>query len=139
MELLPLPKYLLAIVVAWAIASLIKVIINFIKKKRVSKKPVFSTGGMPSAHTAPVVALTTVIAFTDGIRSVAFAIALVLAVVIMVDAVQVRRATGEQGEAINELLPKNAKRPHFSRGHKPIEVAIGALIGVVVGIVIFYI
>ena len=126
--------YIIAIVVAWAIASLIKVTIFFIKKKRISKKPVFSTGGMPSAHTAPVVALTMVIALVDGFSSVAFAISALFSSVVIVDALQVRRAVGEQGEAINDLLPKNAKKPYFALGHKPLEVLVGAIIGVVVGI-----
>ena len=131
--------YLITVAVAWAIASLVKVIIYFIKKKRISKKPVFSTGGMPSAHTAPVVALTTIIAFVDGINSVVFAISLMFSIVVMTDAIFVRRAVGEQGEAIKKLLPKDVKQPYFARGHKPLEVLIGGLIGVIVGIATFLI
>jgi len=134
-----LSSYLIAIVVAWVIASLVKVIIDYIKKKKISKKTVFSTGGMPSAHTAPVVALTTVIALSDGVGSVLFAISALFSTIVIVDALQVRRAVGEQGKAINDLLPKKAERPYFARGHKPIEVFIGALIGVAVGIITYYI
>jgi acid phosphatase family membrane protein YuiD len=134
-----LSVYLVAIVVAWAIASLVKVVIYFIKKKKISKEPVLTTGGMPSAHTAIVVALTTIIAFMDGINSVAFAISLVFSVIVMTDAVHVRRAVGEQGVAIKGLLSKNIKKPYFERGHKPSEMLVGALLGIVVGIATYLI
>jgi acid phosphatase family membrane protein YuiD len=133
-----LSKYLIAIVAAWLIANLVKVIIYFIQNKEISQQPIFTTGGMPSTHTAPVAALTTIISLVDGVQSVAFAIVFVLAIITMTDAVKVRRAVGEQGEAITKLLSKNQPKPYFARGHKLTEVVVGAMIGIVVGITIYF-
>jgi acid phosphatase family membrane protein YuiD len=129
-----LSKYLVAIVAAWAIANLIKVAINFRREKKISKTPVLTTGGMPSAHTATVVALTTTIMLVDGLASVAFAIAFLFTVNTTIDALQFRRATGENGLAIQKLLPKSEKKPYLAIGHRPVEVFVGGVIGLVVGV-----
>jgi acid phosphatase family membrane protein YuiD len=129
-------KYLVAIVAAWAVANLIKVVINYRREKKISKKPVLTTGGMPSAHTATVVALTTTILLVDGIASVAFAIALLFTINTTIDALQFRRATGENGLAIQKLLPKNAKKPYLAIGHRPIEVFVGGVLGLAIGIAV---
>jgi acid phosphatase family membrane protein YuiD len=133
-----LSPYLIAIVIAWVVVNLIKLLIDFAKKKRLSKQPIFSTGGMPSAHTAPMVALATIIALIDGVGSVGFAISFLFAIVVMTDAVHVRRAVGEQGIALKKLLKKADKEPYIAKGHNLIEVIVGALIGLVVAIATYY-
>jgi acid phosphatase family membrane protein YuiD len=132
-----LSKYLVAIVAAWVVASLIKVAIDYNREKKISKKPVMTTGGMPSAHTAAVVALVTTVALINGVGGVAFAISFLFAIITIVDALQARRATGENGLALRKLLPKEEKQPYLAVGHKPIEVFAGAVLGVVVGVVVF--
>ncbi|MDR2524398.1 MAG: divergent PAP2 family protein [Candidatus Nomurabacteria bacterium] len=133
-----LPPYLVAVVAAWLVANLTKVVISAVRNKKLSQKPAFATGGMPSAHTAPAVALTTAVGLREGVDSAIFALALVLAVVIMVDAVHARRAVGEQGVALQKLLSKTDQKPYLARGHKPLEVLVSALIGIAVGVVTFY-
>jgi acid phosphatase family membrane protein YuiD len=128
-----LSKYLVAVVAAWLVANLAKMLVDAVRNKKINRRSVLSTGGMPSTHTAPVVALTTVVGLVDGVGSVAFAIVLVLAIITMTDAVKVRRAVGEQGKALEKLLPKNKPKPYRAAGHKLTEVIVGALIGVIVG------
>jgi acid phosphatase family membrane protein YuiD len=134
-----LSHYLVAVVVAWVISNLIKTVIQSIQVRKFSQRSMFSTGGMPSVHTAPVAALTTVIGLSDGVQSATFVISLILAVVVMTDAVKVRRAVGEQGDALNKILPKSQPKPYFAKGHKLIEVAVGAAIGIVVGITTYFV
>jgi acid phosphatase family membrane protein YuiD len=96
---------------------------------------------MPSAHTATIVALTTVIGLIDGPGSGLFGLAVVLAAVVMYDAVMVRRSSGDQGEVLSRLvkeLSKDIKLPFFAKGHSPVEVIVGAVIGICVGYVVFF-
>jgi acid phosphatase family membrane protein YuiD len=134
-----LSKYLIAVAAAWIVASIIKVAIHFVRNKEISRRPVFSTGGMPSAHTAPVAALTTTVGLVDGVQSAVFAVALVFTIITMTDAIKVRRAVGEQGEALRKLLSKNQLKPYPARGHKLTEVIVGAIIGVVTGAATYFI
>lgn len=95
-------------------------------------------GGMPSAHTAFAFSLLTVIAWEDGIGSSTFAIAVVLAIIILDDALRMRIFLGHHGEALHKLikkLPENEQKTfpllETSLGHKPLEAAVGALVGIV--------
>jgi acid phosphatase family membrane protein YuiD len=133
-----LSKYIIAAVAAWVIANLVKVMIHFAQSKKISQQPIFNTGGMPSVHTAPVVSLTTTIGLLDGVQSPIFAIAAVFSIVVMTDAVKTRRAVGEQGKALQKLLPKSQKQPYSAIGHRPIEVFVGGIIGLAVGIAVAF-
>lgn len=95
-------------------------------------------GGMPSAHTAFAFSLLTVIGWESGIASPAFAITVVLAVIILDDALRMRIFLGHHGEALHKLiskLPKEEQKTYplleTSLGHKPMEAAVGALVGIV--------
>lgn len=104
--------------------------------------PLAPSGGMPSAHSATVVALASVIAMESGVDSPLFAVALLFAAVVMYDAMMVRYSSGEQGEAILSILGKlesNIQHPKVAKGHLPAEVAAGALIGIVTAAVVFLI
>ena len=95
---------------------------------------------MPSAHSATVAALLTVIALKDGIHSGLFGVATLFAAIVMYDAVMVRRSSGEQGHAIQELIKEqksSVKLPRAAKGHEPFEVLVGASLGVVIGLVVF--
>lgn len=109
-------------------------------------------GGMPSSHSSTVCALATIIAFDKGVGSFEFAMAIIFAIVVMTDASGVRRETGKQAVALNELIEYFSKlradmpKPHFSEkqlkeliGHTPFQVQMGALLGIVIGIVIHFI
>jgi acid phosphatase family membrane protein YuiD len=134
--------YLFAIVVAWLGAHIVKYVIATIQGKRLDLvHQIFVSGGMPSAHAATVIALATVIGLRDGIWSGLFAVSALLALIVCHDAVKVRRASGEQGEAITTLIAETkskAKIPYNAKGHTPLELTMGIVFGVLVGFVVFF-
>lgn len=122
----------------WVVAQSAKYLIISIKNKRfVSPRQLYGSGNMPSAHSATVVAVLTVIGVTDGVDSGLFGLALVFATVVLYDAVMVRRSSGEQGASLTALIKEqksNVRLPRVAKGHTPLEVAVGSFVGVVVGI-----
>ncbi len=137
---------------SWAIAQLIKVIINLITfsvKKRKGeeyKKVTFSTflklGGMPSSHTATVVALSASLALTEGWHSPIFAASGVFAFITMFDAVKVRLPVEKLTEAFNDLQDKiyskdgeEVKEVKKVEGHTIPEIIGGFVLGAVVAFV----
>ena len=133
--------YLVAIVSAWFGAHAIKYIVSLIRKENYGfRSYVFMSGGMPSSHTATVVAMATIIGFLNGVDSGLFGLSVLFALIVMYDAVKVRRSSGEQGVAIRDLIKEQKSRvtfPRVYRGHTPIEMAAGALLGVIIGAVVF--
>lgn len=134
---------LMSAVVAWFSAQVIKVIIDLFQKERPSLlKIFFSTGGMPSSHSSSVVALCIACAIGEGLSSPYFAITLVLAGVVMIDASGVRYETGKQAQLLNkitrELFQGNAEEFNLGLkelvGHTPFQVMMGAMLGIVVSI-----
>ncbi len=95
---------------------------------------------MPSAHTATVVSLMTVIGAIEGVTSGLFALAAVFAAVTAYDSMIARRASGEQGLAVRKLLEMSPfskdPLPYHALGHRPLEVAAGALLGLIVGLLV---
>jgi len=132
--------YLLATISAWFVAQIIKYVYASIKSGYwFSTLPFFRSGNMPSVHTATTVGLATVIGLVDGPNSAVFAIALLLMAIVAYDAMGVRRASGEQGLALHKLLKTGTLPPYQSLGHKPIEVAIGAGIGLITSLTVVFI
>lgn len=133
--------YVIAIVLGWIIAQGIKYIITSIKDGTPrGLRHLYLSGNMPSAHTATVIALLTLIGFRDGAGSGLFALATLFATIVMYDAVMVRRSSGEQGRAIQQLIKEQGskvKLPRAAKGHEPLEVLVGALLGVLIGTVVF--
>jgi len=133
--------YLIAILVAWFCAHLIKYI--FICNKNKSLKVswrVLDSGGMPSAHTAVLSSVAMVIGLVDGFNSGLFALAIVILAIVMHDAVRVRRSSGEQGLAISQMIKEqksSIKTPRIFKGHTPLEVVFGLILGIVVGLIVF--
>jgi len=135
--------YLIAAVTAWIVAQGLKYIIASVKSKNLSsnKRQLYLSGGMPSAHSATVIALLTVIGYRDGVGSALFGIAALFAAIVMYDAVMVRRSSGEQGTAIIALIREQKSKvslPRAAKGHTPIEVFVGIIIGLIVGIIVYY-
>ena len=135
--------YLLPPLVAWTIAQLIKVLTRSIRKRRLDLRALAEMGGMPSSHSAMVIALTTTIARINGASSAAFAIALIFSLVVMYDAAGVRRAAGRQATVLNRLVDDlvaqrglQEERLRELLGHTPIEVFVGAALGIVVGLLL---
>ena len=139
----PEGKAFLAVFLAWILAQTVKVILGIIREKRFNFRWLVSTGGMPSTHSAAVAALSTVVGFYYGFGSIVFAITIVFSLVIMFDAAGVRRNVGRQASLLNQIVDdiyeKGAVKETRVRdllGHTPIEVFVGAAIGILVVIVL---
>jgi acid phosphatase family membrane protein YuiD len=137
-----LSPYLVAIAVAWVAAQGCKFLIAAVKKNgAVDYRQLYTSGNMPSSHSATVIALLTVVGMRNGVNGALFGIATLLAAIVMYDAIMVRRSTGEQGAAIHALIKEQKSSvavPRSAKGHEPLEVAVGALIGLVVGLAAFF-
>jgi len=136
-----LSPYLIAIIAGWLIAQGSKYLLVAVRQRRFDHfRQLYLSGNMPSAHSATTVALVAVIALRDGIDSGLFAVAALFAAIVMYDAIMVRRSSGEQGEAIQKLIKEQKSSvplPRAAKGHTPVEVAVGAVLGVVIGAVVF--
>lgn len=133
--------YLLAAASGWVVAQLLKYVFYAYKNKNFRNISwLYQSGGMPSSHSAITVALATIIGLKDGIESGLFAVTVVLAAIVMYDAMQVRRSSGEQGVALKQLLQKAkiSYTPHHALGHTPQEVAVGAGLGFVMSIIVAF-
>ncbi len=124
------------------LAQLLKFIGHILTTKKVDFQVLATTGGMPSAHTAGVVALSTTVGLICGFDSVEFAIALGYALVVMYDAAGLRRSTGKIAACLNKIrddfyahgqMP--AERLKELLGHTPLEVFVGALLGIYIAYV----
>ena len=139
-----LSPYLLAVVLGWVTAQGLKYLIMAVRHRKLNYfRQLYLSGNMPSAHSATTVALATVVGLSDGVDSSVFAVAALFAGVVMYDAIMVRRSVGEQGEAIGALirLAKNKRMiiPRSARGHTPLEVLAGAVLGLIIGSIVYYI
>jgi len=134
--------YLVAIITGWVVAQGLKYVFAVIKKRSfLQLRQLYISGNMPSSHSATVMAFATVVALIDGVQSSIFALSALFAAIIMYDAMMVRRSSGEQGLAIQELigsLKSNVRLPRAAKGHTPLEVLVGALLGVTIGLVVFF-
>ncbi len=134
--------YLFAVVVGWLLAHIVKYTVARIKGIRVDlTRHLFISGGMPSSHAATSVALWTVIGLKNGIDSGLFGLTTLFVLIVCYDAVKVRRSSGEQGEAIKQLIKETGSKvkiPRIAKGHTPLEVFAGALLGVAIGSVVFF-
>lgn len=129
-------------IIAWAIAQVLKVVIELLWHKKFDFRRVLGGGGMPSSHAAFVTACATAVGKIYTTSSVYFALAAALAVVVMYDASNVRRAAGEQAKVLNYIMEHwNEATPEmFGKklkeflGHSPIEVFFGSLLGIIAGL-----
>ncbi|HEY3085454.1 MAG TPA: divergent PAP2 family protein [Candidatus Dormibacteraeota bacterium] len=136
-------KFLLAPLVAWTIAQAAKVLLTSFRQRRLNLRVLAETGGMPSSHSAIVMGLTTAVGKYAGVSSAAFAIALIFTFVVMYDAAGLRRAAGRQAEVLNRLVDDlvhmrgvQEQRLRELLGHTPLEVFVGAAIGLAVGLIL---
>ena len=134
---------ILSALTSWLLSQLIKGIISLLQvRKKASllellETLVWRTGGMPSSHAAVVGAMTAAVGFYEGVGSNLFAVSLFVAMVVMRDAMGVRRASGLQARALNILGMQTAEKTGIEfhpvkeiKGHAPLEVILGALLGV---------
>lgn len=135
-------KVLLSALIAWFAAQSLKVIITLIRERKFQLNRFVGSGGMPSSHTALVIAMTTSVGRYDGFNSPLFAVCLIFSLVVMYDAAGVRRAVGKQAKILNHLLLDIYHHKHTGGllkellGHTPKEVFAGALLGIVIGMII---
>ena len=136
-------KYLLAPIVAWSICQVAKVTLTSVRQHRLNLRVLAETGGMPSSHTAIVMGMTTAVGKYSGVASAAFAIALIFSFVVMYDAAGLRRAAGRQAAVLNRLVEDlvhmrgvEEQRLRELLGHTPVEVLVGAVIGIAVGLIL---
>lgn len=129
-------------IIAWAIAQVLKVVIELVWHKKVDFRRILGGGGMPSSHSAFVTACATAVGKIYSTSSVYFALAAVLAIVVMYDASNVRRAAGEQAKILNYIMENwgettpevFGKKLKEFLGHSPLEVFLGLLLGIAVGL-----
>lgn len=134
---------LLSAVLGWVSAQIIKTILTLITTKKFDAERILGAGGMPSAHSAMVCALFIGVMRRCGAASPEFALAFVLAAVVIYDAMGVRRAAGEQARVVNKLVEiaeKNGseitrKGLKESLGHTPMEVLGGIMLGILIGLI----
>ena len=136
-------RVLISAFLAWAIAQLSKTIYELFRQRKLIISRLVSSGGMPSSHSALVTGLATAPGRLDGVGSTAFAIAVVLAGIVMYDAAGVRRAVSIQARILNQMLdeafaghPIAEKRLRELIGHTPFQVFVGGLLGIVVGLLV---
>ncbi len=136
---------------AWFIAQVLKAIINAVVNKKFSFSRLVGDGGMPSGHSATVVSLAFMCGFSEGFGSTVFAVAAILAIVVMHDATGVRREAGKQAMSIISIIAvmdeyfgekdKTVKSEKLKVmiGHTPLQVVCGAILGLIVALVAYFI
>ena len=129
--------------ILWILIQTFKVVTELIMNKRLNVKRIVGAGGMPSSHSAIVCSLATCVGREYGFESGIFAIAMIVAFVVMYDAAGVRRAAGKQAGILNKILETPGmttvqvqEKLVEMLGHTPIQVFVGAILGIVVGALI---
>ncbi|MGN0689689.1 MAG: divergent PAP2 family protein [Oscillospiraceae bacterium] len=141
---IPYNYTLISAVASWFAAQFIKTIIHAIKYKTFNPERLFGAGGMPSSHSALVCAATLACGRIEGIESVPFAIMFLVAMVVMYDAMGVRRSAGLHAREINKLrdilmerneINEKTKKLKEYIGHTPLEVLGGAMLGILIALI----
>ena len=138
---------LLTAVISWFSAQIIKTIIHLIRYRTFNPERLFGAGGMPSSHSALVCSATLAVSRKIGTNSVEFALMFILAVVVMYDAMGVRRAAGLHAKEINRInktieeSTNDNKQEEYKElkeylGHTPFEVLGGALLGILISLIV---
>ena len=134
-------KYIYVPVIVWFCIQTFKVLYDLVTTKKFDFKRIMGAGGMPSSHSGVTTCLAALIGKEQGFDSPIFALSLIFAMVVMYDAAGVRRAAGKQARLLNKIV----ETPGLSSvqvqeklvevlGHTPLQVIVGAIVGVVVGL-----
>ncbi|MCL2601728.1 MAG: divergent PAP2 family protein [Treponema sp.] len=135
---------LLSTGISWFLAQLIKGIISLLRRQtrkkgliEIIETVLWRTGGMPSSHAAVVGSMTAAVGFSEGFGSNLFAVSLFVAMVVIRDAMGVRRSSGIQARTLNILGTRTSEKTGIEfhpvkeiKGHAPLEVIVGALVGI---------
>lgn len=141
-------QVLMSAVMSWFVAQVLKALLDLWTTGSFTVERLYGNGGMPSSHSATVCGLAAGAAFARGFGSFEFAISFVLAMVVMIDAMGVRRETGKQSQLLNLMMEENfwnfddlaefqIKLKEFI-GHTPLQVFCGAVLGIIVAAVAEY-
>ena len=135
-------KYLIVPFATWFFIQLFKLIYDLVTTKQFNFKRILGAGGMPSSHSAVVVSLATMIGKSQGITSPIFGLSIIFAFIVMYDAAGVRRAAGKQAKLLNKIVQtpgltgvEVTEKLQEVLGHTPTQVFVGALIGLIVGMI----
>ncbi|MDY6325001.1 MAG: divergent PAP2 family protein [Catonella sp.] len=133
--------------ISWAVAQVAKAIINACMTHRFSRERLFGDGGMPSGHSATVTSVALATGAECGFDSPVFAVAAIVAIIVMHDAMGVRYETGKQAKVLNRMIDlfkdmgdteiSNEKKLKEFVGHSPMQVLAGFALGVVVTVVFY--
>ena len=135
-------KYIYVPVLTWFFIQLFKVFYDYFETKKLNLKRLIGAGGMPSSHSAIAMSLTFLVGKNVGFDSSSFAACLIFSFIVMYDAAGVRREAGKQASLLNKIV----ESPELSGvetqetlvellGHTPTQVFVGAIIGIIVGLI----
>ena len=134
-------KFLYVPLLVWFCIQVFKVITDLVKTKKFNFKRIMGAGGMPSSHSAVVTCLAAMVGKYQGFDTPIFAISVIFAMIVMYDAAGVRRAAGKQASLLNKIVEtpgltgvQMQEKLVEVLGHTPIQVIVGAVIGIIVGI-----
>ena len=135
-------RYIYVPFLLWFGIQTFKVVYDLITTKKFNFKRIMGAGGMPSSHTAVVTSVATLIGKYEGVGSPIFGLAVIVAFIVMYDACGVRRAAGKQAQLLNKLVEtpglsgvEVSERLVEVLGHTPIQVLVGAILGVTAGLI----
>lgn len=133
--------YLYYPILAFVLAQILKLIVEMVKDGRIDFRRIVDAGGMPSAHAAGTVALCTALWRDLGVHSPVVAVAITFTLVVLYDAAGIRRAAGRQAVVLNKIVDELMHHKHVREerlkellGHTPLEVIMGIILGIVIGI-----
>lgn len=136
-------KCIVVPIIVWFLIQTFKTVTDLCINKKINVKRIMGAGGMPSSHSAVVTSLAVLIGKENGFDSGLFALSVVFAFVVMYDAAGVRRAAGKQAAVLNKILATPGmtsvevqERLVEFLGHTPVQVFVGAAIGIVVGVLV---
>ncbi|MBS1483533.1 MULTISPECIES: divergent PAP2 family protein [Clostridia] len=136
-------QILVSAVMGWVVAQFLKTLIDFLLNKSFNAERLVGSGGMPSSHSATVCGMTTAAMLRYGVGSFEFAVSFVVSMVVMYDAIGVRRETGKQAKLLNSILMENPLKLNAEVlqeklkeyvGHTPLQVMAGAILGILLAL-----
>lgn len=138
-------QILVTSVLGWLVAQLLKTGIHMYLNKSFVPERLVGSGGMPSSHSATVCALSTAAGIQYGLDSFPFAVCTILAIIVMYDALGVRRETGIQAKVLNEMIDlfegmnkelSTDEKLKELVGHTPLQVLMGAILGIIIAFIV---
>lgn len=138
-------QILVSAVMGWVVAQLLKTLIDFLLNKSFHMERLVGSGGMPSSHSATMCGMATASMLKYGVGSFEFAVSFVVSMIVMYDAIGVRRETGKQAKLLNSILMENPLKLNAEVlqeklkeyvGHTPLQVMAGAILGILLALAV---